>query len=74
MTASISPGMEKSFAQVAEMISTARQKALKAARSYPELMGELDWPEQFAGTLHERLVQHVQALLMRFAGFCFIES
>jgi YhcG PDDEXK nuclease domain len=74
MTKPTSAAMETSFAEMAEMIRTAQQKAFAMLRSCPELMEELEWPERFEGTLHERLVQHVQSLLMRFDGFCFMGS
>jgi RecB family endonuclease NucS len=72
MTEPTSAAIETSFAEVAEMIRSAQQKAVATLRSCPELMAELGWPERFEGTLHERLVQHVQSLLMRFDGFCFV--
>jgi RecB family endonuclease NucS len=74
MTDSLDASIETSFAEVVEMIRTAQQKAFTTLRSCPELMEEWGWPEQFEGTLQERLVQHVQSLLMRFDGFCLVDS
>jgi predicted nuclease of restriction endonuclease-like (RecB) superfamily len=73
-SAAIDSALEKSFGEVAEMIRTAQQRTFTMIRSCPELMEELGWPERFKGTLWERLVQHVQSLLMRFDGFCFVGS
>jgi RecB family endonuclease NucS len=70
----IDSALEKSFGEVAEMIRTAQQRTFTTIRSCPELMEELGWPERSKGTLQERLVQHVQSLLMRFDGFCFVGS
>jgi RecB family endonuclease NucS len=70
----IDSALEKSFGEVAEMIRTAQQRTFTTLRSCPELMEELGWPERSKGTLQERLVQHVQSLLMRFDGFCFVGS
>jgi hypothetical protein len=66
--------LEKSFGEVVEMIRSAQQRTFTTLRSCPELMEELGWPERFKGTLRERLVQHVQSLLTRFDGFCFMDS
>jgi predicted nuclease of restriction endonuclease-like (RecB) superfamily len=70
----IDSALEKSFGEVAEMIRTAQQRTFTMIESCPELMEELGWPERFKGTLWERLVQHVQSLLMRFDDFCFVGS
>ena len=74
MIVPLDAAMETSFADVVEMIKSAQQNAFATLRSCPELMEALGWPERFEGTLQKRLVQHVQSLLMRFDGFCFIGS
>jgi len=74
MTKKYDAALEKDFAEILAMIQAAQDQAFATLRSCPELAEELGWPERFEGTLHERLVQHVQSWLMRSDNFCFIES